>query len=147
MSFHTPWGENGLLLDGVNLEIDGYRQHRAATRRTGQALLKGQFADDGRYTLLLNVHELDTLDPSGLTAEQLEVNRRAASRNALLFDARTSVQQSQIGVHVEQNLSDSHYYSLMAYAGNRDITQILSIPKAPQVNNPLHNGGARNNWE
>ncbi|MDN5848062.1 MAG: TonB-dependent receptor [Nitrococcus sp.] len=145
LSFHTPWGkhgENGLLLDGVNLEIDGYRQHSAAKRRTGQALLKGQFADDGRYSLLLSVHELDALDPSGLTAEQLKVNWRAASRNALLFDARTSVQQSQIGVHVEQNLSDSHYYSLMAYAGNRDITQILSIPKAPQVENPLHNGGA-----
>lgn len=145
LSFHTPWGEQGqnsLLLDGTNLEIDGYREHSAATRSTGQALLKGHFADGGRYTLLLNVHELDALDASGLTAEQLEVNRRAASLNALLFDARTSVEQSQIGLHLEQDVSDHHYYSLVAYAGNRDIAQILGISKAPQVNNPLHNGGA-----
>ncbi len=148
-SFHTPWGERepdksrdgDFLLDLVNVEADGYRDHSAAHRRSGQALLRGTFAVDGHYTLLLNSLDLDADDPQGLTSEQLQDDRRAASDGALAFDTRKTVRQHQLGARIEQDLSASHGYSVTAYGGNRRTAQILSVPVSVQRDNPLHNGG------
>ncbi|MGH8074383.1 MAG: TonB-dependent receptor family protein [Lysobacter sp.] len=145
ISFHTPTGhrdDGDFLLDLVNVDSDGYRDHSAARRSSGQALLRGTFASDGRYTLLLNSLDLEADDPQGLTSEQLQGDRRAASDGALTFDTRKTVRQHQLGARIEQDLSASHAYAVTAYGGNRQTTQMLSVPVAVQRNTPLHNGGA-----
>ena len=145
VSFHTPTGrrdDGDFLFDLVNVDSDGYRDHSAARRSSGQALLRGTFASDGHYTLLLNSLDLQADDPQGLTSEQLQGDRRAASDGALAFDTRKTVSQHQLGARIEQELSTSHAYAVTAYGGNRQTTQMLSVPVAVQRDNPLHNGGA-----
>lgn len=145
LSFHGTTGTSDsgdFLLDLVNVDSEGFRDHSAARRSTGQALLRGNFANDGRYTLLLNSLDLEADDPQGLTSEQLQGDRRAASDGALAFDTRKIVRQHQFGARIEQDLSPDHAYAVTAYAGNRQTTQMLSVPVAVQVDNTLHNGGA-----
>ncbi|MGY0798747.1 TonB-dependent receptor family protein [Lysobacter sp. A286] len=144
LSFHTPWGrdeQGSFLVDLVDVEDQGYRHHSAARRRSGQALLKGTYGDGGRYTVLFNGLDLQADDPQGLTAQQLQGDRRAASDGALAYDVDKSVRQSQFGAHVVQPISSDHELAVTAYGGNRATGQMLSVPAAVQRNTPLHNGG------
>lgn len=144
LSLHAPLGasgDHGVLVDFADTRSDGYRDHSASQRHNGQALLKGEF-DGGRYTLLFNGLDLSADDPQGLTADQVRSDRRAASRGALLFDTRKTVRQKQLGAHFERELSRHHALILTAYGGNRETTQILSVPVAVQQDNPLQGGGA-----
>ena len=154
LSFHTPWGQRrpgqresdrpadgDFMVDLVDIESDGYREHSAASRRSGQALLRGTLAGDGRYTVLLNSLDLQAQDPQGLTAEQLRGDRRAATDGALSFDIDKSVRQHQLGARIDQPLSDDHALSVTVHGGNRQTAQVLSVPVAVQRENPLHNGG------
>ena len=145
LSLHTPWAERsdgGLLADVTDVDTDGYRRHSAAQRRNEQLVLKGSSAVGGRYSLLFNGLDLDAQDPQGLSAEQLADDRRAASQGALIFNARKSVRQNQLGARIEQPLSDEHSIFVAAHGGRRETTQMLSVPVAVQQNNPLHSGGA-----
>jgi iron complex outermembrane receptor protein len=145
LSFHTPWGARGdsdLLLDLVDIDSDGYRDHSAARRTSGQALLRGGFGGSGRFTLLFNGLDVEADDPQGLTQAQLQGDRRAASDGALTFDTRKTVRQDQFGARIEQDVSAAHAFAVTAWAGNRATTQMLSVPVFVQQSNPLHNGGA-----
>ena len=144
VSWHAPWpGERdgGVLVDMDQVDGSGFRDHSRSRQATGQAVLQGAFGNDGRYTVLLNSHDLRADDPQGLTGAQLRGDRRAASKGALDFDTRKTVHQDQAGLHVEQPLSAHHALSLTAYGGTRDTTQVLSIPVFVQTD-PLQGGGA-----
>jgi len=143
LSWHAPWagGDGGVLLDGVQVDGDGFRRHGASRQVTGQAVLKGGFGDGGRYNLLFNTHDLRADDPQGLTAGQLRGDRRAASAGALAFDTRKSVHQDQAGVRLEHTLPAGQSLALVAYGGTRATTQVLSIPVAVQAD-PRQGGGA-----
>src|SRR3546814_6705630 len=81
LSWHAPWadGDGGVLVDGVHVDEDGFRDHSASRQVTGQAVLKGGFGDGGRYSVLLNTHDLRADDPQGLTAEDRKSTRQNAS--------------------------------------------------------------------
>src|SRR3546814_20486507 len=98
-------GDGGVLVDGVHVDEDGFRDHSASRQVTGQAVLKGGFGDGGRYSVLLNTHDLRADDPQGLTAAQLRVDRRAARAGALNFDTPKTVHQDQGGVRPEHPMS------------------------------------------
>lgn len=143
-SLHAPVGtepHGSVLVDLAQVDSDGYRDHSASRRRSGQALLKGRFGASARYTVLLNSIDLEADDPQGLTAAQVQRDRRAASAGALAFDTRKTVQQTQLGAHVEQDLGAHQALLLTMYSGTRQTTQMLSVPVAAQVN-PLSGGGA-----
>lgn len=144
LSLNAPWGPQGdgsALLAVAQVDSDGFRDHSAARRRSGQALFKGRFAGGGHYTLLANHLDLAADDPQGLTAAQLQGDRRAASQGALAFDTRKTVRQNQVGARVEQDFATGHAFALTAYTGTRRVTQMLSVPVAAQAN-PLNGGGA-----
>ncbi|MEO6104164.1 MAG: TonB-dependent receptor [Pseudoxanthomonas sp.] len=143
-SFHAPVGaepHGSMLVDVAQVDSDGYRDHSASRRRSGQALLKGRLGGSGRYTLLLNSLDLDAEDPQGLTAAQVLTDRRAASAGAIAFDTRKSVRQTQLGAHLEHDLGAHQALLLTVYTGTRRTTQMLSVPVAAQ-SNPLSGGGA-----
>src|SRR5690606_21458921 len=144
-SHHAPWGANdrgGFLFGLVDLEPDGCRDHGAATRRQGQVVLKGELRGaGGRYALLATVIGLKARDPQGLSRDQLDGDRRAASAGALQFDTRKTVRQDQVGLNLEQPLGGGHELGFTAYAGRRETTQMLAIPVFVQQR-PLHGGGA-----
>lgn len=143
LSWHAPWadGDGGVLVDGVQVDDDGFRDHSVSHQVTGQAVLKGGFGDGGRYHVLLSTHDLRADDPQGLTAAQLRVDRRAASAGALAFNTRKTVHQNQAGVRLEHPLSAHHALELVAYGGTRETTQMLSIPVFVQAD-PRQGGGA-----
>src|SRR5690606_27157041 len=140
LSYHAPWGADGqgsFLVDMVDQDTDGYRDHSAASRRQGQMVLKGTLGTGGRYTVLANSIDLEADDPQGLTREQLSGDRRAASDGAWTFDTRKTVRQDQVGLNLEQALGGGHGLAFTAYTGNRETTQMLSIPVFVQQR-PLH---------
>ena len=144
LSWHGPWQDDAgdALLDLVQVHDDGYRRHSRAMRRQGQALLRGGFGSDGRFTLLLNTLELAAQDPQGLTAAQLQGDRRAASAGALAFDTRKQVRQSQLGGRLAYPLGDGSRIEATVHAGRRATAQMLSIPAFVQQASPLQGGGA-----
>ena len=138
-----PWtaAGGGYSLEAARVDNDGYRAHSASHRNSGQMLLQGTFAGATRYTLLANSLDLQADDPQGLGAADLVVNRRAASAGALLFDTRKSVRQQQLGLRIEHDLNPSQRITLAGYSGNRQTTQMLSVPVAAQ-SSPFSGGGA-----
>ena len=119
---------------------DGYRDHSRATRTSFNAKANITAGTSGTLTVLLNaLHAPDAQDPQGLTRDQFEQDPRQASAGALQFDTRKSVSQQQLGLVYERDIG-AHQLRLLAYGGDRDITQYLSIPVATQ-RNPLSPGG------
>ncbi len=145
LAWHAPWGaarENDVLIDLQDTRDGGYRAHSASRRDAVQALVRGDTARDGRYTILVDALDLQAYDPQGLTADQLQSDRRSASNGALAFDTRKTVRQQQLGWHLEQPLDARNTLVLTAYAGERHTRQMLSVPVFVQRGHPLQGGGA-----
>ena len=141
LSLRGPVGDDGFRIDGSRMETDGYRDHSAAQRRNAQASLKGRLGDRTDYFLLTNTLDLQARDPQGLTALELEGDRRAASPNSLRFDARKTVKQHQAGARIEHELGDAQRLFLTGYGGNRQTAQVLTVPVSAQAS-PTSGGGA-----
>ncbi|KFN50584.1 TonB-dependent receptor family protein [Arenimonas composti] len=130
---------HGLRVDAARAAGDGFRDHSAWRRDTGQAQLRGALGR-GRYTLLLNTLDLRADDPQGLTATELALDRRAASPNSLLFDARKTVAQEQLGTRLEWPVGETQAFEAVAWRGRRATWQMLTVPAAAQ-GAPSHGGG------
>jgi iron complex outermembrane receptor protein len=145
LAWHAPWGreqQGDILLDLEDARDGGYRAHRASRRDAAQLLVRGDTPSEARYTLLFNALDLRADDPQGLSADQVQSDRRAASAGALAFDTRKTVHQQQLGWHIEQPFGNGHAMVLTAYTNQRDTRQMLSVPVFVQRGNPLQGGGA-----
>ena len=128
-------------VDFTHFETDGYRDHSAAQRESGNGKLNIALGGGGRLTLLLNTVNIPgAQDPLGLTREQFEDDPRGVAPVAEQFNTRKSVQQSQGGALYEQPVGGGNPLRVTGYSGQRDVTQFLSIPASAQAN-PLHSGG------
>ena len=122
-------------------ETDGYRDHSAATRNSGNAKLTWQVGDGGSLTLLGNSVDIPMAqDPLGLDAIQLRNDPRQATSQASQFNTRKSVSQNQVGAIYEYTLDHRQRLRVMGYAGGRAVEQFLAIPPAAQAN-PRQAGG------
>jgi len=131
----------GYNLDFSHFQTDGYRDHSAARRESGNAKLSWDFGSGSTLTMVANtVYIPDADDPLGLTRAQYEANPRQVAAVAEQFNTRKSVDQKQVGAIFEQALGGAHTLRLMAYGGRREVEQFLAIPAATQAN-PLHAGG------
>ncbi|WP_189455319.1 TonB-dependent receptor family protein [Cognatilysobacter bugurensis] len=126
---------------GLNrFETDGFRDHAAAERTSFNGKLNAAIGEAGRLTIVANALDApDAQDPQGLTREQFEADPTQASAGALLFNTRKSVEQRQLGA-VYTHAFDAGELRLLAYAGEREISQVLSIPVGTQ-RSPLSGGG------
>jgi len=135
------YGPTDYNIDFTHFQTDGYRDHSAAQRESGNGKLNVKVGDGGKLTLLLNTVNIPgAQDPLGLTRAQFESDPRGVAPVAELFNTRKSVQQSQGGAIYEQAFGGGHSLRIMGYVGQRDVTQYLAIPVATQ-GNPLHSGG------
>lgn len=122
-----------------HFRTDGWRDHSQARRESLNARL-GMAVGEDRLELLLNYLDApDAQDPLGLTRAQAAADPRQATAVAHQYDTRKSARQAQAGL-VYSGTRDAHRFRLTGYAGQREVTQFLAIPPAPQAS-PLHAGG------
>ncbi|WP_028006879.1 TonB-dependent receptor family protein [Solimonas flava] len=147
-SYRESLGANGTFgaadynLAFSNFETEGFRDHSAAERRSFNGKLNLHASERDRVTLVLNAFASpEALDPLGLTRAQFEQNPAQAAPQALQYDTRKHVDQTQGGTIWEHRFSDAQSLELMAYAGGRGVEQFLAIPAATQTNNAGHAGG------
>ena len=125
----------------THFRTDGWRDHSAARRESGNAKLAWTIGDGGHLTVVANTLSMpEAQDPLGLTHEQFDADPDQVAAVAELYDTRKSVRQDQLGAVWEQTLGHGHGLRMLAYAGEREIVQFLSVPVFAQAN-PLHSGG------
>ena len=141
VQFGGTVGGLGALVDASRFSTDGYREHSAATRDHLNAKFRMGFGEAATLTVVANaLDQPGTQDPLGLTAAQLASDRRQAGTNALAFDTRKNIRQSQLGLALDAALSPQLGLNARAYGGDRQVTQYLAIPLAAQAS-PTASGG------
>jgi iron complex outermembrane receptor protein len=129
--FGGQQGPLNYIADASRFMTDGYRDHSAAVRNLGNAKFTYAVGADSSLTLLANaIDQPDSLDPLGLTAQQVLQDPRQAGTNAIAFNTRKSVQQTQGGLAYKRRLTREDTINVIAYGGHRDITQYLAFTGA-----------------
>lgn len=138
----APGGEPGALnymLHASRFSTDGFRAHSAARRAQLNGKLRWQL--DPHTTLTVVGAWLDmpgVQDPLGLPADQWRRDPRAVVPQAERFNTRKDAENGQLGAVFERALGDDTL-RLMAYAGQRAVTQFQAIPT--NVQSARHPGG------
>jgi iron complex outermembrane receptor protein len=134
-------GRLNYIGDASRFETDGYRDHSGARRDHFNGKVKYDAGDRGVFTLVANaLDQPETQDPLGLTAAQLAQNPRQAGANALAFNTRKSIAQTQLGLTYDLAVTGNDRLEARTYLGDRQVTQFLAIPLLTQ-NLDTHSGG------
>ncbi len=119
---------------------DGVRERSAAERTLASSRLDWAPSDDGLLSLSAHHQEQpNSGDPQGLTRAEFQSDPFAASSAAALFGTRKSTRQSQFAARYQHEVGAAEF-SIAAYAGQRSIHQVLSVPRAAQLA-PGNGGG------
>ncbi|MDS1139913.1 TonB-dependent receptor [Pusillimonas sp. SM2304] len=128
------------LLSTSRYTTEGYRDHSGARKNLANAKLGLQLDDDSKLTLIMNSVDVKADDPQGLNHEEFMDSPRNAAPNALLFNTRKTVKQTQGGLVYERRVDVNNTLRLMTYYGQRKTEQFQAIPVAAQQA-PSHSGG------
>jgi iron complex outermembrane receptor protein len=138
-------GDDGVVnyvVDAAHFQTDGYRFHSNAERDNFNSKLRFATSNTSKLTFVANVVETPSVqDPLGLTRAQLAADPRQAGVGAVLYNARKSLDQEQLGAVYEDKLSANDALSALLYTGHRATTQFQAIPQATQQSAPLYPGG------
>ncbi|MFN7122074.1 MAG: TonB-dependent receptor family protein [Hydrogenophaga sp.] len=118
-------------LDVGKFATDGARPQSAGDRTSANVKLS-RAHEGGRTTLLFNRQIAFALDPQGLSRPQFDAGTPLTTPQAIQFNTRKSVSQTQAGLAWDQALGNGHKVELMGYAGQRRVIQFQSIPVANQ---------------
>jgi iron complex outermembrane receptor protein len=144
-------GGVGYVIDASRFETDGYRDHSAATRDQGFAKLTMKPTEGAKLTLVANsLRQDDTQDPLGVTwatyqrdprAGEIDTTDTATPKRTLAdrYNTRKDINHQQLGVAYDQRFGDDRLH-VMAYGGNRQVTQFQAFSKGFQAP-PTHSGG------
>jgi iron complex outermembrane receptor protein len=136
------FGQINTIADLSRFQTDGYRDHSWARRDHGNAKIKYDLGGRGVVTVVANVlDQPETQDPLGLDRNQVTMDRRQAGTNALDFNTRKSVAQSQVGLTYGLPVGGADRFEARVYGGDRQVTQHLGIPLFVQTGTPTHSGG------
>ncbi|HWA14075.1 MAG TPA: TonB-dependent receptor [Burkholderiales bacterium] len=121
------------IANASRFETDGYRDHSSATKDQFNAKLASAVGDSTRLTFVLNYLDqpLDE-DPLGLTAAEVQEDRKQAAPDAYTFNTRRSLSNLQSGLVVESRVTDADTLRGMVYLGERDNVGYLAIAAAAQ---------------
>jgi iron complex outermembrane recepter protein len=142
LAAEAPLGQGlDLRASASEMTLDGFRPQSAARKTQAGARLGWTGARD-QVVVLLNHLTQPADDPLGLTRAQLELGPDQTAPQALDFDTRKELAQTQLGVAWTHRFDDGalRELRLSGYAGQRGVTQWLAIPAGTQ-GNPRHGGG------
>ncbi|WP_043004252.1 TonB-dependent receptor family protein [Comamonas testosteroni] len=122
----------GYVLSASRFLTDGYRAQSAADKNLFNARIDVKPDEYSQLTLVANHVDIDAKDPGGITPKDWAADPKAVASNPLLYDSRKSVKQTQAGLTYERQLDGGQALRLMAYAGQREMMQFQSTPKASQ---------------
>jgi iron complex outermembrane receptor protein len=129
-----------LSVDGSRFSTEGYREHSQATRDVVNLRAAAQ-TPLGQLRVSVNSLDMpDSMDPLGLTRGQAADDPRQASPQALQFNTRKSAKQAQMGGDLTSDLGGGWRSVVVAWLGNREVTQYQAIPVAVQASR-AHPGG------
>ncbi|MDI9244522.1 TonB-dependent receptor [Marinobacter sp. CHS3-4] len=116
------------------LNFNGYREQSAVEKGLFNGRLSHDFGDGQRLTATLNaLHTPKAEDPSGLTAEQVEQDRRQATDNAKRLDSGQDVDQQTLGLLYETAAVGSGKLTVSSFFSRRDFTQQLPFPGSSRI--------------
>ncbi|TEA77069.1 TonB-dependent receptor [Allopusillimonas ginsengisoli] len=133
-------GDLDYLISTSRYVTEGYRDHSGARKNLANIKLGLAPDDDSKLTLILNSVDVKADDPQGLTRDEFMEDPRQAAPNAVTYNTRKTVSQTQGGLTYERTLNVDNTLRLMAYYGQRTTRQYLAIPPASQQA-PSHAGG------
>ena len=123
----------GYVLSASRFLTDGYRAQSAADKNLFNARIDVKPDEYSHLTLVANHVDIDANDPGGISPADWAKNPKATTPNALLYNSRKSVKQTQAGLTYERQLDGSNALRFMAYAGQREMMQFQSTPKGSQT--------------
>jgi len=131
----------GYLLDLSHFETDGFRDHSDAVRDQAFAKLLFKPDEDSKLTIVASsLNQDDTKDPKGVSWDTFKTDPKAVEQIALDYDTRKDISHAQAGATYARNVGP-HKLEVSAYAGQRHVMQVLSIPWQAQQFNTTSSGG------
>lgn len=128
------------VINANTFSSDGYRDQSKTRRDTVHAKINFKINEATKLSLVATgLDQPNNLDPQGLTAAQLQENRRQAGSNSDIFNTRVSKSQKQVGATLEHLLSENDTLRFMTYYGQRENEQFTSISVNAQLDD--RNGG------
>jgi iron complex outermembrane recepter protein len=135
-------GDLNYVLDAAHFQTHGYRTHSHAERDNFNGKVKLSLSDTSKVTLVANAIDTPFIqDPMGLTSAQVAANPVQAGTGAIPYDTRKSLDQEQLGLIYDNQLSADDTLTSTLYSGHRATTQYQSIPQATEEKEPLYPGG------
>lgn len=121
--------------------IDGFRPQSSARKQQAGVRLGWKGANDDVVALVGHLSQ-PADDPLGLSREQFELGPGETTPQALQYDTRKDLAQTQLGVAWRHRFGEGALRDtrLTAYTGRRGVTQWLAIAPGTQ-GNPRHGGG------
>lgn len=135
----THAGDVNYNISATRFTTHGFRDHSGTQKSLGNGKVGVQLDDVSSLTLMLNSVSVDANDPGGLTESEYQANPRQSPRGDA-FNTRKSLDQTQLGVRYQRQMSENDELTLTAWHGERHTTQYQSIPFAPQQNEAYPGG-------
>jgi iron complex outermembrane recepter protein len=131
-------GGRGELFDygwfGSYLRQRGWRDHSEVENFFSQLKLNYLASDDADWMLVFRkFHSPETLDPGGLTHDELRADRRQASPRNRLFNAGERSGQEQFALRYRKAISDFRELTVTAHGLHRDFQNRLPFVDGGQV--------------
>lgn len=124
--------EPAYSINSSYFETDGFREHSGAHKVLNNAKLSWELEDGSHINWINNYVKIAADDPGGLTRAQWQADPKQVASNVLLYQARKQTEQLQTGLTWNKPITDQQEIYLMAYWGQREITQYQSIPRIAQ---------------
>lgn len=126
-----PWN---VLVGATRLDYSGYRDHSRTENSIFNTRLRYAFKDGSELTTVVNAIDYPMQnDPGGLTAGEVEADRRQARDRNLQYDSGEEVRQQKLGFAYRRAISDNQALKVHAFLVNRDFANRLPFVEGGQV--------------
>lgn len=121
-------GKLGVFASASQNQQEGYRAQSSMKQTTLNLKLRYQLSADTKLSLLFNYGNSPyAQDPGGLTAEQVQADRRQARAANVQFNGGEEVSQGRVGLVFEKQFSAKHRLSARGFITNRDFANRLAF--------------------